>query len=138
MALTSDAKVPRRGQRFGRSDFGYPVAPGEKIFRGGIVCLNSSGELVRPQTTGAAVFAGLATATYDNSASATAGPTIVAERGSFALAVGSAGVANINAEVYATDDNTFTLTAPTSGFTAPIGKINGIENGQTWVLLEGA
>lgn len=138
MALTSDAKPQRRGQRFGRSDFGYPVAPGEKIFRGGIVCLNASGELVRPQTTGAVVFAGMATATYDNSASASAGPTIVAERGSFALTVGSATVSNLNAPVYATDDNTFTLTAPTSGFTAEIGTLIGIENGQTWLLLEGA
>ena len=138
MALTSDAKPQRRGQRFGRSDFGYPVAPGEKIFRGGIVCVNSSGQLVRPQTSGAVAFAGLAAATYDNSASAVAGPTIVAERASFALAVGSATVSDLGKAVYATDDNTFTLTAPSTGFAETIGTLTGNENGQTWVLLEGA
>jgi hypothetical protein len=138
MALTSDAKPQRRGQRFGRSDFGYPVAPGETIYRGGIVCLNSSGEMVRPQTTGAVVFAGLATATYNNASSAAAGPTIVAERGSYALTVASATISDLGKPVYATDDNTFTLTAPSTGFTASIGTLTGIENGQTWVLLEGA
>ncbi len=94
--------------------------------------------MVRPQTAGAVAFAGLSTATSDNSAGTTAGPTIVAERGAFALAVIAATVSDLGKPVYATDDNTFTLTAPTAGFTASIGTLTGIENGQTWVLLEGA
>lgn len=138
MALTTGFNVTRRGQRFGRADFSYPVAPGEKVFKGGIACVNASGQLVRPQTTGAVEFAGLATATVDNSGGTAAGPTVVAARDCYHLAVPSATVSNLNAAVYATDDGTLTLAQPTTGFTGRIGTLVGIENGQTWVLLEGA
>lgn len=138
MALTAGLNATRRGQRFGRADFGYPVAPGEKVFRGGIACVNSSGQMVRPQTAGAVAFVGLTTATVDNSGGTTAGPTVVAERACYQLNVPSATVSDLNKAVYATDDGTLTLTAPTTGFTGQIGTLVGIENSQTWVLLEGA
>jgi hypothetical protein len=136
MALTASLIVTRRGPRKG-SAFGYPVAPGEKIFSGGLVCVNAAGQLVRLQTAGAVAFVGMAQSAYDNSGSAAAGPIVVAANDSFALAVPSATPSNINAKVYATDDATLTLTAPTSGFEGVVGYLEGIDNGQTYVALAG-
>jgi hypothetical protein len=136
VALNSNIAPARRGPARGDA-FGYPIAPGEKIFTGGLTCLNSSGQAVRPQTSGAAVFAGLASNGYDNSAASVAGPNIVAGAGTYALTVPGATAANINAAVYATDDNTLTLTAPTSGFEGKVGYLAGIDNGQTYVALSG-
>jgi hypothetical protein len=136
MALTGNITVRRRGPARGAA-FGYPVAPGEKIYAGGLVCVNSSGQMVRPQTSGAVAFVGLAQAGYDNSASASAGPTIVAANDEYALTVPSATPSNINAKVYATDDGTLTLTAPGSGFAGVVGYLIGIDNGQTYVEVKG-
>lgn len=139
MALTAGFPIARRGQHRGGTDFGYPVAPGEKVFRGGICALNAAGQIVRPQTAGALVFAGVADRDLDNTASAAPSTTyVVAMRGAFALAVPAATASNINAKVYATDDAVLTLAAPASGFVAEIGVLAGIEGGQTYVQMVGS
>lgn len=138
MALTAGTAVNRRGAHRG-NDYGYPVAAGEQVWRGGFLCLTAAGALVRPQTAGALVPAGLAATDYSNVGQASvSSQNIAALRGCWALTVPTATAANIGAPVYATDDNTFTLTAPTTGFTASIGTLNGIDNGQTYVLLAGS
>lgn len=135
MALTSGFAMPRRGARRGNS-FGYPVAPGEQVWRGGYVCLNASGQIVRPQTSGAAVPGGICSQDYWNVGNSSPGAqNIELMEGCFPLTVPGATAANIGANVYATDDNTFTLTQPGSGFEVAIGVLAGIDNGQTYVLL---
>lgn len=136
MASTKNVSPARRGNSRGRY-FGYPIAPGEVIFAGSLVCVNAALQMVRPQTAGALAFVGLAQDGYNNAASTAPGPTIVAGCDEFYLNVPSTTAANINAPVYCTDDNTLTLTAPTSGFEAPIGALIGIENGQTVVEVRG-
>jgi hypothetical protein len=136
MALTSNANPVRRGPRRGDA-FGYPVAPGEKIYAGGLVCVNASGQLVRLQTAGASKFVGIAQSGFDNSASASAGPTIVAAFDTYCLTVTGATAANITAPVYATDDATLTLSVPGSGFEGIVGHLVGIDNGQTYVDVKG-
>jgi hypothetical protein len=136
MALTQNIAVSRRGPARGDA-FGYPIAPGETIYTGGITCVNAAGQAVRPPTSGAVAFAGIATNGWNNSASSAAGPVIVAAGGTWALNVPGATVSNLWAKVYATDDGTLTLTAPTSGFEGAIGYLAGIDNGQTYVALTG-
>ena len=135
MALTADSPYPRRGQP-GRNDFGYPLAPGEQVYVGSLTCINASGQMIRVQTAGGVAFGGMADRNLSNVGNAAASSISVTGRtGTFALTVPSATYANIGASVYATDDNTLTLTAPTTGFTQAIGTLVGIENGQTWVQL---
>ena len=138
MALTQGFNLTRRGAAHGRSDFGYPVAPGETIYRGGVVGVNASGQLQRIQTSGTVAFAGIAQADFNNSGQAAPGAPVVAMRQCFALTVPSATFSNLDAPVYAVDDGTLSLTAPSSGFAGVIGTLVGIDNGQTFVLIEGA
>lgn len=148
MALSAGFNLTRRGAGNGRSNFGYPVAPGVTIWRGGIMGLNAAGQLQPIQTaagtvngvttTACVAFAGVAQQDYNNSGQAGVGPTIVAMRECFALTVPAATFASIDAPVYAVDDGTTTLTQPTTGFTGAIGTLTGIDNGQTFVLIEGA
>jgi hypothetical protein len=138
MAATSNAVPARRGNSRGPA-FGYPIAPGEKIYSGTLICVNASGQAVRPQTSGALKFVGLAQNGYDNTAGTTPGPNIVGALDDFAYPVPGATWANISAPVYCTDDNTLTLTQPTSGFEGQVGHLVGIEvtSGKTFVEFKG-
>ncbi len=148
MALSAPITLARRGQRAGRSDFGYPAAPGVVIYTGGIMGLNASGQIQPIQTaaatnagvatTACVSFAGIATSSYNGLGVSSVGPLIVGARECYALTVPAATFANIDAPVYAVDDGTLTLTQPSTGFTGAIGTLVGIENGQTYVLIEGA
>jgi hypothetical protein len=136
MALTAGYSPARRGAPPPAGIFGGPIAAGEQIWRGGMLCWNAAGSLQRLQTSGGVSFAGLASKDFNNTAGAapvTFG--LEALQGTFALTVPTATFANIHAAVYATDDNTFTLTA---GSNMQIGTLAGIENGQTYVKLLGA
>jgi hypothetical protein len=148
MALTKGFNLTRRGAAMGRADFGYPAAPGAVIWRGGIMGLNASGQLQPIQTaagtvngvamTACVAFAGVAMQDFNNSAVAAPGPAVVAGRQCYALVVPGATFANIGSAVYATDDATLTLTAPTSGFEGAIGTLVGIDNGATFVNILGS
>ena len=126
MALTNDALVDRRGPLNTRNQFGYPVAAGEKIYRGGLIALNSSGYLVRIQTSGALIFAGLADRTLDNSASGSpSSDQVQALKGTWKLAVSGASYANIGAQVFASDDSTLGLAGALAGVFALGGSDTG-------------
>ncbi len=137
--LTSDALLTRRGGAKVSNEYGYPVAPGEIVYRGGLVGLNSSGQMQRIQTAGTVVFAGLADRTLDNTASSAASSTlVVANKGTWSLTVPSATVSNINAPVYASDDATLSLTQGSSPALLQVGVLSGIEGGQTYVTILGS
>ena len=134
-ALTGEVRYDRRGTP-ARNVFGYPVAPGEKVWLGSLVGINASGQMQRIQTSGTVAFLGLSSQTLDNTASATASSIIVeAGKGTWALPVPSAAPANINAPVYATDDGTLTLSSNALG---SVGTLVGIEGGRTFVNLIGS
>lgn len=138
MALAADFNPARRGLP-GRNEFGYPVPAGEMIYLGSLLVLNSAGGVQRVQTAGGVAFAGLSDRNLNNTANAAVSTTdAVARKGTYALVVPSATPANVNAPVYATDDATLTLAQPGSGFTAAVGTLVGIENGQTYVMLAGS
>jgi hypothetical protein len=126
MALTSGVLDPvRRGTPPAAGAFGYPIAPSEKVWRGGLLAVNSSGQAQRIQTSGSVAFAGMADKDYDNSASAAAGPPIVCDRGTYRLAVSGASAANLGQNVYASDDNTLSLTNAETGVFALGGSDTG-------------
>jgi hypothetical protein len=110
MALTSGVLDPvRRGQPPAAGAFGYPVAPNEQIWRGGLVAVNSSGQVQRIQTSGSLAFVGIADKDYNNTASSAAGPLFEAKRGTWRLPVSGASYANLGQNVFASDDNTLSL-----------------------------
>lgn len=135
-ALAVDAVYDRRGGAVTRNEFAYPLAAGEKCFRGSFLALNSAGNLVRVQTAGAAVFQGIANRTLDNSAAAVVSvDKVTPMKGTFAIPISGATAANIGATVYATDDGTPTLT--NSGSLLTVGTLAGIDAGKTYIAIAG-
>jgi len=124
-ALTQDFIPNRRGAPPQAGIFGYPIAPGEKVYRGSAMAVNASGQAQRIQTAGSLAFIGLAERAYDNTASAAAGPAIEGMKGTYALTVSGASFANINQNVYASDDGTYTLANALTGAYARGGSDTG-------------
>ena len=115
MALTAFNAAQRRGP-LSPGAFGYQVAPGEQIWGGGLVGLNASGYLQRVQTAGTVAIVGISQRDYNNTASANpSSDWIVADRGFWVLPVTGATPAGIDQPVYATDDNTLTMSVPGGG-----------------------
>ena len=129
MALSSGIKVLRYGPP-AHGGFGYQVAPGEQVWRGGIVALNTRGYLQRVQTGGSVVVVGLCSQDYSNVGVGVASADYVqVERGWWALGVPGAVAADINAPVFATDDNTLSLTPAVSAVLGGADTGNGTFGG---------
>ena len=139
MALSADALYTRRGSAKPHNEFGYPVAPGEKIYRGALIGVNASSQIVRLQDSEVACI-GLADRQLDNStSSAPSAISVVGLKGTWQITVPSAAPANIGAPVYASDDATVTLTQNGAApFLPQIGTLVGIENGNTFVAIAGS
>ncbi len=136
MALTAGRSLDRRGAEPSAGAFAYSVAASHRVYRGGFVAVTAAGVLVRVGQAGAVRFVGIASRDLDNTAGAAASVgKVTALKGTYPITVPAATAANINDAVYATDDNTATLTVGTN---LQIGTIAGIENGQTYVKLLGS
>lgn len=134
-ALVKDAIYSRRGPP-ARNEFGYAVAIAEKVFRGSLIALNAAGTMQRIQTAGSLVCVGMAGQNLDNTAGAVASATrIEALKGTWGIPVPAATAANINANVYCTDDGTLTLTVAANLL---VGTLVGIESGLTHVQFTGS
>lgn len=136
MALSAAKLRVRRGPEPAGTRFGYSVRAGARIWQGGLMALDSSGNAVPVGHANAAVFAGIAGSDLDNTGggAASAGK-VEALKGVYAITVPAATAANLNAAVYATDDDTATLTV---GSNLKIGDLVGIEGGQTYVKILGS
>jgi hypothetical protein len=142
MALANDTLLTRRGRPQSGTEFGYLVAAGEIVYRGSLIGLNAAGNAVRLQTIapiGPAVVAiGVADRQIDNRTSAVVSSEhVTALHGTFGITVPSATVSNIHAPVYATDDSTTTLSSTGSPAPLQVGTLAGLENGQTYVTMQG-
>lgn len=137
MALSADARYARRGTGF-HNEFGYPVAPGETVYLGSVVGVNASGQVQRLQTAGTeALSIGIADRALNNAGNAAASATpVVILKGTWRIPVPAATAANIGANVYATDDGTFTLNSGAAGAVL-LGTLAGIDNGATFVRING-
>ncbi|UES53291.1 cytoplasmic protein [Roseibium aggregatum] len=99
----------------------YPVIADDIIYQGAAVGENASG-YSRPLQAGDP-FQGFAEAMADNAGGAAGAVNVnVKARGRVVLAISAIGItANDRPVVYASDDNTFTLTASTN---SPIGRVS--------------
>ena len=133
-ALAAGVNRLRRGQP-NAGAFGYAVAAGKVVFKGGIVAVTSTGGLQPAGIAGSVAIVGIAAQDLDNSANAAVSAAMVeALKGTFQIDVPAATHANINAAVYASDDATLTLTA---GTLVAAGVLTGIEGGKTYVKIVG-
>lgn len=108
-----------------------PMIASDIIYEGAAVGDNASG-LARPLVA-ADPFLGFAERTVDNSTGAASAKSVrVRTRGQVVLpVVGAASAADVSETVYASDDDTFTLTAGTN---TPIGKVARWVSGTTCVV----
>lgn len=112
----------------------YPVIASDIIYQGAAVGENGSG-YARPLNAGDP-FLGFAEGTVDNSAGAAGAKRVrVKTRGVIKLPISSIGItANDRPPVYASDDDTFTLTASTN---SPIGYVRRwVETGYAMVEFD--
>lgn len=134
--LTSD-----RNTEYSLGDLlAIPVAGGERIFAGALVCTNASGYAVPAADTAGLVFEGVATAQADNRTGSDGALSIVVRRrGRYKLDYqGYLTQAAMAARVYAIDDHTVDAA---NGATNDVlvGRIDKVEAaGECWVYLDGA
>lgn len=108
-----------------------PVVASDIIYEGSAVGDNGSG-LARPLVS-ADPFLGFAMTQCDNSAGAASAKNVrVRQRGFVQVSVvGATSAADVSEPVYASDDDTFTLTASTHG---TIGKVHRWVSGTTCIV----
>lgn len=108
---TLAADAPRE---FYEGDFHeFPVIASDIIYQGAAIGDNGSG-YARPLVAGDP-FRGFAESRVDNSTGAAGDKSVRArKRGSIKLAISSLAITDVGKDVYASDDNTFTLTQSTN------------------------
>lgn len=109
-----------------------PVIAADIIFEGAAVGELATAGTARPLVAGD-VFLGFAVAKVDNALGAAGDKNVrVSKKGSVQLTVvGVVGIADLNATVYAIDDNAFTLTA---GANTAIGKVGRFVSGTSVIV----
>lgn len=116
---TLAANTPRAYEGGNRNEI--PMIASDIIYEGAAVGIVTASGHARPLVA-ADAFAGFAEAKADNSAGAAAAINVrVVTNGLIELPIGSLAITNIGAAVYASDDNTFTLTSTSN---TKIGKVH--------------
>lgn len=133
-ALTTD-----RNTEYSLGDLlSIPVAAGETIFAGSLVCLDADGYAVPAADTSGYTFAGVATAKADN-ASGSDGDVevVVRRRGRFRLASATAlDQGATGAQVYAADDQTVAVAGEVTN-DVPVGVVDRVEEAaDCWVSID--
>lgn len=126
MAASDDIQRSRRNG----DSFGYPVLANVRIFQGTMVGITANREAVPAGHVSAVKLMGFAAQRVDNIGGATGDKKINIEKGVFPITLAGATVANIGAAVYASDDNTFTLTQSTN---LQAGTIVAIDAEGVWM-----
>lgn len=128
MVATNDLRIKRRP--IPGNSYAYPVLGGQKIFGRAVVGITAAMAAVPAGHVNAVKLIGFAEERVDNSAGATGDQSVKIEKGTFLIPLAGATVANINAAVYCTADDTFTLTASTN---LQIGTIDAIDADGVWL-----
>lgn len=129
MAASADRMLDRRSVQV-RTKRGIPVAASSKCYQDTFAGFSSG--YARPLTAGD-VFAGIFTRQFDNSAGSAGDLTAEIENGTpFQHAVtGVTGVGDVGSVVYASDDQTLTLTSTSN---SPVGVIEQYVSSTTcWI-----
>lgn len=120
MALAGNREVQRYVDQELR---GYAVAASAHVFKGAFVGLTAG---FARGLVAADPFVGIAYEEMDNTGGAAGAKTVrVYTRGDFRLTLAGAAITNLNASVYASSDDTLTLTASGNSL---VGRIVGFES----------
>jgi hypothetical protein len=125
MTATTDIYLDRRKG----DSYGYPVLAGVKIYGRAAVGITANKELAPAGNVNVVALLGLAKERYDNTNGATGDIYGEAEKGVFNIPL-AATPADIHKPVYATADDTYTLTASTN---LQIGVIDAVDAAGTWM-----
>ncbi len=128
MAATDDIRSKKK-PTLGRL-YGYPVLAGQKIFGGTAVGITAAKAAVPASHTDAVKLIGFAESRADNTGGATGDVYVTIEKDVRLIPLAGAAVSNIAATVYASADDTFTLTA---GSLLALGKIDAIDADGVWL-----
>ena len=135
-ALTSD-----RNTEYSLGDLlAIPVAAGERIFAGSLVCADADGYAVPAEDAAGLAFQGVATSQADNSSGDDGDKSVVVRRrGRYRLAYsGALTQAALGAKVYAVDDQTVDAANGIS-HSVLAGVIDRVEGpGDCWVSIDAA
>ena len=126
MAASTDI---RRRWRDGTS-YGYPVLAGVRIFGGTMIGVTAAGAAVPAAHASAVALVGFAKESIDNTTGATGDQHIEARKGVTQIPLAGAAYADIGKTVYASADDTFTLTA---GALLAAGSIDAIDAEGVWL-----
>jgi hypothetical protein len=114
----------------------HPVKAATKIYKGSLVCADSTGYAVPGADAAGQSFLGVAIEEADNSGGAAGALSVrVQTSGIFSLAKsGSITQASIGATLYIVDDQTVGLAATTTN-DIPCGRREALDGGDVWVRL---
>ncbi len=128
--LTEDRETLKRQG----DEFSDPVLAANKIFGGGLVCLDAAG-YARPGGDVAGLkIRGVALEQVDNSSGANGDKTIQSSKGTFLLDSTGLTIADIGANMFISDDQTVVKTATTNNIVA--GVLVGIESAtKAWIKI---
>jgi hypothetical protein len=120
--MTALTKDTNRVYEFGNINE-LPVAAGEVIYQGAALSCNSSG-YVKGITDGD-TFAGFAEENCNNVAGSDGAKNVrIRKKGSILLEISGITLADVNKSVYATEDNTFTLSSTSAVYIGQISRID--------------
>lgn len=128
MTATNDIRAKKK-PGLGRA-YGYPVLAGVLIYGGAAVGITANKEAVPAGHASAVKLIGFAEERIDNTTGATGDQYVKIEKDVRIIPLAGATVANIGASVYASADDTFTLTA---GALLQIGTIDAIDADGVWL-----
>jgi hypothetical protein len=130
-ALTSDRNTKTRDG----FKFGFPVAASTVIYVGALVGINSSGYAVPMSLSTTLAIAGVCEAQANNAAGAAGAINVEVRKGHYLFNVTGTAItlANLNANVYASDDNTVTLTSTGASLVGTVSDVDS--SGKVWVKI---
>lgn len=127
MVASNDIIRPRRPEP---DSYGFPVLGGVLIYRGVMAGITAAGAAVPAAHASCVALIGFAPERIDNRNGATGEQSINLKKGVFKIALAGATPADINKPVYASADDTFTLTA---GALLQAGTLAAIDADGIWM-----
>lgn len=132
--LVADRNTPMKDAEL----FAVPVAAGNKIFAGSIVCANVAGFAVKGQSSPQMTYLGRAEETVDNTAGANGAKTVLIRRGkAFKYANEATDLvtqASLGRCCYIFDDQTVAATSGATNLRPDCGIVVGVDADGVWVI----
>src|SRR5258706_1125701 len=133
MSLSADRNTQMLGAGGVPVKTSYPVAASPLIYKGSLVCLNSSGLAVAGSLATTLTCVGVALTHADNSSGTSSAINVECEQGVFAWDQHGTtlSIANVGALMYVYDDHTVTSTSTSASIAGTLYMVDA--NGEAWV-----